>query len=1631
MAPRTWAGKKRPVNSSDEEDEDEDEEAHKEQMQGFLNDDDDESGSEDERSRKRKKKKRRRRRSGSSGSRSGSGSSKSRSRSGSGSGGRRRRSDDEDLDEDDMDLIEENLGVKIEKKRKRIQMASSDEDGSDGGGARSGSDDDLPDPQRARSRSGSRGGSDEEDIGGFIVDEEGRPIERKKAKRKHIFEDSQRQLAEDIFGVAFDYDEFEQYDQKSDESESDDYDDDDMDEEKIRRKEKKKRKTAKTIFDIFDPHDLAMGHYTEVDGEIRLTDIPERMQLRQIPVTAVSDDSDELDREADWIYKKGFTEPTLTQQIGYMKEDCDEWLQKTATVEKIKKALDFMRQQFLEVPFIAFYRKEYVSPELQITDLWRVYYMDEKWCQLQNRKKNVRRLMERMQSYQGDTLLEDPDAPLPEGIKLISQEDFDRLEGVETVEELKGVYDYFLLYHARNLGPCQEHFRKKAKEEKEAKRLRKKLGKQKKYKTVREKVTKTVTRTVSKTVTETVTNDDGEEEEIEKEIEEEVETDVETEEEKEVTDDEAVDEDNPESDEEADEPDDQDEDEIKFAKRNDAYSLCVKYGISGMASRFGLTPEQFGENLRDGYARNETEQDPSDVSEVATEYLTEKLKNVEDVVKAAVFMVATQLAREPLVRQTVREVFQERATISCRPTAKGVKDIDDNNEIYQMKYLKDKPVRDFKDEDFLKLQAAAESKLIELTVAEEVLGQSSAQTFLTEAQDLYKLDAYAKSVVNWNKLRSDAVEMAFKKMLYPALRKELIHKLRGEAVDGVKRSVQRTLYEWIKWAPYTNDFDPQIVDEELWDISEGARVLGICYSEDQEEASYGALINLQGEVSDFIKLSYLTTRDNAYIEKERIGKAEDMQALRKFIKQRRPHVIGISANGMDARGVQADINKILEDLVSTEEFPEAVQTVLVDNNLSKVYSNTNKSSQDFREYPQVLKEAVSIARRLQDPLVEFSQLCGPENDILCLRYHPMQEIVGEQKLGEAINLEFINRVNEVGVDINDCVNHPFKSNLVQFVGGLGPRKGANLLKTLRGMTNPRLENRQQLVTSCHMGPKVFINCAGFIKIDTTSLGDSEIYVEVLDGSRIHNEAYEWARKMAVDALEYDEDEGNPASAMEDILRQPEKLDELNLDAFAEELERQGFGNKQITLYDIRTELGQMYKDQRTAWEKPDDIELFNMLTKESPRTFYIGKLLMATAINFKYRKPTGEELDKAAPVRAQKGDVEQWQCPFCGMDDFPELTEVWNHFDAVDEVNGCRGKCVGVTVRLDNGVIGTIFMKNFSTDIVLNPEERVKRGQRVWVRINQIKPDRFFVECTSKSSDLVDADWNLKPQRDAYYDTELEEKDKEKSTVQAQAKKGSTYIRRVITHSSFHNISYKEAEKMLATMDQGDCIIRPSSKGQDHLTVTWKVYENIYSHIDVREENKANSFSLGQSLWIGNEEFEDLDEIIARHINPMASNSRDILSFKYFRPDTNGGDKTKCEQLIIAEKRQNPTKIHYFFSASREMPGKFMLTYVPREKPRHEYVTATPDGYRFRHQNFETLSHLMKWFKEHFRDPIPGTPTPGNRSNRTPYGSVTPGGSRSAGGITPGAMSMAGANTPYGQTPGFGRSAPYTPTANP
>ena len=90
---------------------------------------------------------------------------------------------------------------------------------------------------------------------------------------------------------------------------------------------------------------------------------------------------------------------------------------------------------------------------------------------------------------------------------------------------------------------------------------------------------------------------------------------------------------------------------------------------------------------------------------------------------------------------------------------------------------------------------------------------------------------------------------------------------------------------------------------------------------------------------------------------------------------------------------------------------------------------------------------------------------------MCLKYHPLQDQLAKEELLETLYLEFVNRTNEVGVDINRAINYPHTASLLQFVCGLGPRKLQALIKTLK-QNNQRLENRTQLVTVCHMGPKV-------------------------------------------------------------------------------------------------------------------------------------------------------------------------------------------------------------------------------------------------------------------------------------------------------------------------------------------------------------------------------------------------------------------------------------------------------------------------------------------------------------------------------------------------------------------------------
>ena len=290
-------------------------------------------------------------------------------------------------------------------------------------------------------------------------------------------------------------------------------------------------------------------------------------------------------------------------------------------------------------------------------------------------------------------------------------------------------------------------------------------------------------------------------------------------------------------------------------------------------------------------------------------------------------------------------------------------------------------------------------------------------------------------------------------------------------------------------------------------------------------------------------------------------------------------------------------------------------------------------------------------------------------------------------------------------------------------------------------------------------------------------------------------------------------------------------------------------------------------------------------------------------------------------------------------------------------------------------------------------------GMIVHARIRRIDVARFSVELTTKTRDLRDEEDKWKPPKDNLYDFRAQEDDQAKlDDKKKREEHKKTYTKRVIAHPQFKNMGYQQAVGYLSEMQIGEAVIRPSSKGNDHLTVTWKIDENLYQHIDVLEEKKLNAFSVGKKLIIEGEEFEDLDEILACYVNPMANYVREIRSYKYFKTvkdltndytQTQGElDEAKMTQMqkvqlaekyIVDEKYKNPSKTPYIIICNRDMPGKFTLCYFIKVKMRQENITVTPKGLRFRQKFFRTLNELISWFKVHFNEfPPPSQPQMNN-----------------------------------------------------
>ena len=294
-----------------------------------------------------------------------------------------------------------------------------------------------------------------------------------------------------------------------------------------------------------------------------------------------------------------------------------------------------------------------------------------------------------------------------------------------------------------------------------------------------------------------------------------------------------------------------------------------------------------------------------------------------------------------------------------------------------------------------------------------------------------------------------------------------------------------------------------------------------------------AIIDNTGKVLD-TALIFPTEPQNKVNESKKI--------VRDLIKKYNIDVIAIG-NGTASR----ESAEIVADIIKNTD----VEFIIVNEAGASVYSASQLADEEFPDFSEGERSAVSIARRLQDPLAELVKI-----DPKSIGVGQYQHDMNQKELGESLNGVVEKVVNEVGVDLNTA-----SYSLLNYVSGLNKTTSKNIIEYRDN--NGSFNNREELLKVKKLGKKTYEQCAGFVKIHDAQ--------NPLDNTTIHPESYDATIKL-LKSLGY---------GLDDIGKDNLKLDDINLEEISSNL---NIGVE--TLKDIIKELKKPGRDPREDMPKP-------------------------------------------------------------------------------------------------------------------------------------------------------------------------------------------------------------------------------------------------------------------------------------------------------------------------------------------------------------------------------------------------------------------------------------------------------------
>ncbi|KAK6928905.1 Spt6, SH2 domain [Dillenia turbinata] len=954
-----------------------------------------------------------------------------------------------------------------------------------------------------------------------------------------------------------------------------------------------------------------------------------------------------------------------------------------------------------------------------------------------------------------------------------------------------------------------------------------------------------------------------------------------------------------------------DEGQYKRPKRKSLYSICSKAGLWEVASKFGYSAEQFGSLISLEKMRTEELEDPKETpEEMASNFTCAMFENPQAVLKGARHMAAVEISCEPCVRKYVRTTFMENALVSTNPTPEGIVAIDSFHQFAGMRWLRNKPLSKFEDAQWLLIQKAEEEKLLQVSIK---LEESSLKKLVNDSKEYYLSDGVSKSAQLWNEQRRLILDDALFGFLLPSMEKEARSMLTSRAKSWLSLEYGRLLWNKVSVAPYQRKENDNSDDEV------GPKVMACCWGPGKPATTF-VMLDPSGEVLDVLYAGSLSLRSQNVNDKQR--KKSDQERVLKFMTDHQPHVVVLGAVNLSCTRLKDDIYEIIFKMV--EENPrdmghamDGLSVVYGDESLPRLYENSRISSDQLPGQSGIVKRAVALGRYLQNPLAMIATLCGPGKEILSWKLNSLGNFLTPDEKYAMVEQVMVDATNQVGLDINLAASHEWLFAPLQFVSGLGPRKAASLQRSL--VRAGAIFTRKDLLTTHGLGKKVFVNAVGFLRVRRSGLASSSAqYVDMLDDTRIHPESYGLAQELAKEVYKAEDDTNDDDDealemAIEHVRENPNYLKSLKIDAYAHSKDRV---NKIATLNDIRLELIQGYQDWRNQYVEPSQDEEFDMISGETEETLAVGRTVQAT----------------------------------------------------VRRVQAGRAICV-----LDSGLTGMLAKEDFSDDSrdIAELNDKLHEGDILTCRIKSIEKNRYQVFLVCKDSEMRSSRYHNNCELDPYYreDPNGLQNEQEKARKDKELAK-RRFKPRMIVHPRFQNVTADEAMESLSDKDPGESIIRPSSKGPSFLTLTLKVYDGVYAHKDIAEGGKDHKditslLRLGKTLKIGEDTFEDLDEVMDRYVDPLVTHLKAMLSYRKFRR----GTKAEVDELLRVEKSEYPTRIVYSFGISHEHPGTFILTYIRSSNPHHEYVGLYPKGFKYRKKMFEDIDRLVAYFQRHIDDP--------------------------------------------------------------